>query len=103
MNQVFQRQGASAAGEKRSEVFHRKSAVRSGGVDGRVEKKESAVGHGKISLFGPAVGARFFQSPNQSPQPTRLLGLRFPAARLRSAARCQSKKTACALPRAAEL
>jgi hypothetical protein len=43
------------------------------------------------------------KEPNQSPQPTRLLGLRFPTARVRSAVRCQSKKTAGSLPRAAEL
>lgn len=43
------------------------------------------------------------KEPNQSPQPTRLLGLRFRAARLRSTARCQPKKTAGSLPRAAEL
>jgi hypothetical protein len=41
--------------------------------------------------------------PNQSPQPTRLLGLRFPTARVRPTVRCQSKKTARPLPRAAEL
>lgn len=41
--------------------------------------------------------------PNQSPQPTRLLGRRFPAARVRSAVRYQSKKTAGSRPRAAEL
>ena len=43
------------------------------------------------------------QTPNQSPQPTRFLGLRFPTARVRSTARCQSKKTVGSLPRAAEL
>jgi len=43
------------------------------------------------------------KEPNQSPQPTRLLGLRFSTARLRSTARCHSKKTTRPLSRAAEL
>jgi hypothetical protein len=41
--------------------------------------------------------------PNQSSEPTRLSGPRFPTGRVRSTLRFHSKKAACAQPRAAHL
>jgi len=104
MNAVVESRRASGAEEKMSDVFHGKIAMRIGASTSlAARKKMSAVSHGKISPFSSAVDARFPKEPNQSLEPTRLIGPRFSMGRVRSTVRCSSKKATYALARVAHL